>query len=100
MRQGDRDNDPPIWMGWNIIAAPKWPGSVEDGVAFLRKFEEIIIHPRCIHTIQEARLYSYKVDPVTGDVSTIIVNQHDHMWDLFRYALSPVIRKRLWKPVI
>lgn len=100
MKQGDTDNDPPKWEGWNIIAAPKWPGSVEDGLAFLRRFEEIIIHPRCTHTIQEARLYSYKVDPVTGDVLTIIIKLHDQIWDAVRYALAPVIRKRLWKPVL
>ena len=100
MRQGDTENDPPSWKGWNIVAAMKWPGSVEDGIAFLRKFEEIIIHPRCVHAIQEAKLYSYRVDPITGDISRVIVKQHDHIWDGIRYALAPLIRKRLWKPVI
>src|SRR6185312_12571971 len=48
-----------------IFAAEKWQGSVEDGVAFLRQFEEIVIHPRCPHTFEESRLWSYKKDRLT-----------------------------------
>lgn len=78
--------------GFNITAADKWPGSVEDGIAFLRSFEKIIIHERCKHTIQEARLYSYKTDRLTGDVLPIVLDKHNHMIDLLRYALAPLIR--------
>lgn len=78
--------------GLNITAADKWKGSVEDGIAFLRSFEKIIIHERCKHTIQEAKLYSYKLDRLTQDVLPIVVDKHNHMWDLFRYALAPMIR--------
>ena len=78
--------------GFNITAADKWPGSVEDGIAFLRSFEKIIIHERCKHTNQEARLYSYKTDRLTGDVLPVVLDKHNHMWDLFRYALAPIIR--------
>ena len=35
--------------GFNISAAEKWSGSVEDGIAFLRSFERIVIHERCKH---------------------------------------------------
>jgi phage terminase large subunit len=80
--------------GLNVTAADKWPGSVEDGIAFLRSFEKIIIHERCKHTIQEARLYSYKIDRLSGDVLPIVVDKHNHMWDLFRYALAPMIRRQ------
>lgn len=75
-------------------AAPKWQGSVEDGIAFLRGFKEIVIHPRCSQTIREARLYSYKIDKNTGDVLPDIVDAHNHFWDAVRYALAPLIRKR------
>ncbi len=45
--------------GFKISAADKWPGSVEDGIAFLRKFDKIIIHPRAKDGIgTEARLYN------------------------------------------
>ena len=77
-----------------IEACRKWSGSVEDGIAFLRGFREIVIHPRCKETIKEARLYSYKVDRLSGDVLADIVDAHNHYIDAIRYALGPMIRKR------
>jgi len=59
-------------QGFTIDAAAKWQGCVEDGVTYLRGFEKIIIHPRCKHTAEEARLYSYKTDRITGEVLPII----------------------------
>src|SRR5262249_22173502 len=55
-------------LGFNVWATDKWPGSVEDGIAWLRAHEQIVIHPRCKRTEEEFRLYRYKTDPVTGDV--------------------------------
>ena len=78
--------------GFDIEGAPKWSGSVEDGVAFLRSFEEIIIHERCKHAIEEARLWSYKEDPLTGDILPKLVDKHNHIWDAVRYALAPMIQ--------
>lgn len=77
-----------------IEAASKWPGSVEDGIRFLRQYEEIVIHTRCQHTIEEARLYSYKVDKHTGDILPQLVDKHNHCIDAIRYALSPLIKPR------
>lgn len=79
--------------GFHITGAEKWTGSVEDGVAFLRSFEEIVIHSRCVHTAQEARLWSYKTDRLTGDVLPDLVDAHNHAWDAIRYALEPIIRR-------
>jgi len=76
-----------------VTAAPKWPGSVEDGIAYLRSFEQIVIHPRCQHAQDEARLWSYKVDKLTGDVLPDLIPKHDHIWDGARYALAPLIRR-------
>jgi phage terminase large subunit len=67
---------------------------VEDGIAYLRSFAEIVIHPDCASTQSEARLYSYKVDRLTGDVTTAIVDAHNHCIDAIRYALGPMIRQR------
>lgn len=80
--------------GFNISAAKKWAGSVEDGITYLRGFKEIIIHPRCKHTIEEARLYSYKTDRITGEVLPIIVDAHNHCWDAIRYALDGYITSK------
>ena len=76
-----------------IEGVPKWRGSVEDGIAHLRQYEAIVIHPRCRHTIDEARHYSYKVDPRTGDILPQIVDAHNHMIDAIRYALAPLIQQ-------
>ncbi|MEO1208578.1 MAG: PBSX family phage terminase large subunit [Cyanobacteria bacterium J06638_20] len=77
-----------------LTAADKWPGSVEDGIAFLRSFEQIVYHPRCKHSINEARLWAYKVDRLTGNVLPKLLDGNDHCHDGGRYALCKLIRKR------
>lgn len=42
----------------------------------------------------EARLYCYKIDKRTGDVTPNIVDDFNHRWDAVRYALQPLIKKR------
>jgi len=74
--------------GFKISAADKWPGSIEDGIAYLRKFKKIIIHPRAKDGIgTEAKLYQYKTDPNTQEILPIVLDQHNHGWDALRYAL-------------
>lgn len=80
---------------FNVVPAVKGPGSVEDGIEFLRGFDRIYIHPRCTNTAQEFRLYSYKVDKRTGDVLPDIVDKWNHAIDSIRYALEPLMRRRL-----
>ena len=75
-----------------LEAVQKWTGSVEDGIAHLRSYDRIVIHPRCEHAIEEARLYSYKVDRQTGDILPDIVDKHNHIWDAVRYSLAPRIK--------
>lgn len=81
-------------QGFNVTPAEKWPGSVEDGIAHLRGFEEIVVHERCTHTLQESRLYSYKVDKKTSEVLPIVVDKHNHCIDSARYMLDGYIQKR------
>jgi phage terminase large subunit len=76
-----------------IVGADKWPGSVEDGIAHLRAYKEIVIHPRCAGFLHEARTYSYKVDRLTGDVLASVVDAHNHYIDATRYALGPLIKR-------
>lgn len=77
-----------------MVAAAKWSGSVDDGVEHLRSYEKIVIHPRCEHTVIESRLWSYKVDKLTGDVLPELVDKHNHCWDAARYGLEPLIKRR------
>lgn len=77
----------------------KWAGSVEDGIQFIRSFKQIVIHSRCANMQRESRLYSYKVDRLTGDVTSNLVDAENHCWDAVRYALAPMIKqpeKGLW----
>jgi len=85
---GNRANLP------RITGVEKWKGSVEDGIAHMRSYKEIIIHPRCAKTLNEFRSYSYKVDRLTGDVLPEIVDKNNHYMDAIRYALSPLIKRR------
>ena len=75
-----------------MAGVDKGPNSVEEGIRFLRQFEQIVIHPRCTHAQEEARLYSFKVDRLTGDVLPDLVDRHNHIWDAVRYALAPLIK--------
>lgn len=77
---------------FRILGAKKWAGSVEDGIEYLRSFKKIIIHPRCKHTAEEFRLYSYKVDTKTGDILPVIVDAYNHHIDSIRYSLDGYIR--------
>jgi phage terminase large subunit len=74
-----------------IVAAKKWPGSVEDGVEFIKSFRRVYVHPDCEGTAREFRLYSYKVDRLTGDIMPKIVDANNHYIDAIRYALQPLI---------
>jgi phage terminase large subunit len=79
----------------NIQAVKKWPGSVEDGIAHLRSYLEIVVHPRCVETIRETRLYRYKVDSLTGDILPVVIDANNHYIDAIRYSLAPLIRSRV-----
>lgn len=81
-------------QGYAIDAAEKWPGSVEDGIAHLKGFKRIVVHPRCENTAREFRLYRYKVDKLTGDVLPIIVDKNNHWLDALRYSLDGYIQRR------
>lgn len=87
-------------QGYPISAAEKWPGSVEDGIAHLKGFARIVIHPRCVHTIEEFKLYSWKTDPRTLDASgnpvilPILIDRYNHGIDSLRYSLDGYIQSR------
>ncbi len=70
----------------------KWPGCVEDGITHIRGYERILIHPRCRHAIDEFRLYSYRIDRLTGGITNQIEGKHDHVVDSLRYSLIDVMK--------
>jgi len=72
-----------------INSAIKGAGSIEDGIEFLKSYD-IIVHPRCVHTIDELSLYSFKTDPLTGQVLPILSDKKNHVIDSLRYACEGV----------
>ena len=81
-----------------IMTAVKGPRSVEEGVEFIKGYD-IIVHPRCTHTIDELSLYSYKQDPLTGNVLPILADKKNHMIDALRYACEGARRSNISKPM-
>lgn len=75
-----------------VVGVTKWPGSVEEGIEFIKTFDDIVIHVQCKDMIDEAGEYSYKIDKRTGDILPDIVDDNNHRWDAVRYALAPLIR--------
>lgn len=71
-----------------ITAAIKGPKSVEEGIGFLQGFD-IVVHPRCTHTIDELTLYSYKTDPLDeSKVLPVLADKDNHVIDALRYAME------------
>lgn len=83
-------------QGFPARPAPKWSGSVMDGVDSLRALRWVV-HPRCIHTLEELRLYSYKQDPLTEEILPALVDKNNHLLDAARYALTRYIRGKTRK---
>ena len=78
----------------NARSADKWPGSVNDGVMYLRSFARIVVDPSCVHMIDECRSYSFKTDRLTGVPLPEVEDKHNHCIDALRYALWPLIRNQ------
>lgn len=81
-----------------INAAIKGPGSVEEGVEWLQSYD-IVVHPRCTHTIDELTLYSYKTDPLTGQVLSVLEDKDNHVIDAVRYACEGARRAEKSQPL-
>lgn len=82
-------------QGYRVKACPKWKGSVEDGIEYIRSFRRIYVHPRCKHTYEEFKFYSYKQDKNTGDILPVVLDKNNHWMDSLRYALNPYIQKNI-----
>ncbi len=74
----------------NIVGAKKGPGSIDDGIEFMKTYK-IIVSPSCTHTIDEFESYSYKVDKRTGEILPEYEDSNNHIIDPIRYALEPLM---------
>lgn len=77
-------------------AAQKGKGSVEEGIAFLQSYD-IIVHPRCVHLIDELSTYSYKTDKLTEEILPVLEDKNNHVIDALRYACEGAMKAK--KPV-
>ena len=81
-----------------ILPAVKGPKSLEEGIEWLKSFD-IVVHPRCEHAIQELTMYSYKTDPLTGQVLPLLADKDNHVIDAVRYACESARRAQKKTPV-
>lgn len=81
-----------------IMAAVKGPKSVEEGIEWLKNYD-IVVHPRCQHTIDELSLYSYKTDALTGNIIPVLEDRDNHVIDALRYACEAMRRAVTKQPV-
>ena len=82
-----------------INSAIKGARSLDEGVEFLKSFD-IVVHPRCKHTIDELTLYSYKTDPLTGTVMPLLADKDNHVIDALRYACEGARREIATRRVV
>jgi phage terminase large subunit len=82
-------------QGFNIEGTEKGKGSVEDGIQFLRSFEQIVIHPRCKHTYDDFNAYKWKQDKITNEILPIPVDASNHACDAARYSIEPYIKRHV-----
>ncbi len=78
-----------------IRGAIKGPNSIHEGVEFLKSFD-IVVHPNCIHTIDELTMYSYEVDKKNpAIILPKLQDKKNHVIDALRYAIEPLRRGRI-----
>lgn len=82
-----------------MFAAVKGPGSIEEGVNFLQGYD-IVVHPRCVHTIDELTMYSYKTDPLTGKVLPVLQDKKNNVIDALRYSHEGARKVKAQRPVV
>ena len=80
-------NDSGIWTE----KAKKPANSIEMGIVFLNNFDRIYVHPRCVDTLQQFKLYRWKTDRMTGKILPTFEKGNDHIPDALRYALEHMI---------
>ena len=81
--------------GFSVYPADKGKGSIEDGIAYIRSFDQVIIHPRCPNIIREFATYSFIVDERSGDITTKVEDKNNHGIDALRYSLERSMKRSL-----
>lgn len=82
--------------GLNTLGAKKGKDSVSHGIQWLQQ-QKIIIHTKCINTINEFQQYKWKEDK-DGNVLKVPIDKLNHIIDALRYAYEDESKFRI-KPI-
>lgn len=74
-------------LGFNVVSAIKGPGSIEDGIEFLKSYD-IVVHPRCQHLLDELVHYCWAIDRQTREILPRLADRDNHVIDALRYAVE------------
>ena len=75
--------------GLNVQPSIKGADSVKAGISFLQN-HHIIVHPKCVHLIEELENFSYVKDKNTGEYTEKTTHEFSHAIDGLRYAYSDI----------
>ena len=70
---------------YGIKGAKNGAGSVVGGIQKLQDYE-IIVHPRCVHIIEELSNYAWKKDRMTDKIMNEPEHDFSHGMDALRYG--------------
>lgn len=70
-----------------IVPCAKGPDSVIHGISQVQEYE-LIVHPRCVKTIEELQNYSWQKDKATNEYINKPVDKFNHCLDALRYSLQ------------
>jgi phage terminase large subunit len=74
-----------------IKRARKGPGSIEEGIEFIKSFD-VLINPNCKRVIDEFTYYSFERDKKTEEILPKLEDDHNHTIDAVRYAVESARR--------
>ena len=70
-----------------IKAAVKGPDSILFGINKVKQYE-LVVHPSCVHTIEELQNYSWTKDKATNEYINKPVDKFNHYLDALRYSMQ------------
>lgn len=74
-------------MGIKAYAVKKGAGSIETGIKKIQSFDNVFIHPSCIHAKDEFANYKWKEDK-NGEAMATPESGFDHLIDAIRYSIE------------
>lgn len=88
-------------MACSMEDVEKWPGSIMDGVRFVRKFRKIIVHTRCPNTYRESKQYKYRKRKDGTIISGDPIDANNDAMDCIRYLISDFVprnsKMKIWE---